>query len=416
LDGNAGKELIADGLLIPTTLTPFGLDGFDLVLQHHVVPFASYHFEWCPAMFKAACLTIIDLAIALCRHGLMLKDAHPWNILFDGWRPIWVDITSIVPMSVESRWAAADEFQDECFLPLLLMAQGRDKLARAIMAGREQIGKRELESIGASRSLVGDLLATVSSHFSPYRRKIFRGALRRARSSLTRARTRNSTAGSLPRFLGKVKIEVEKTEVPFQMPLKSPETGETESWTPKQRNVRRILQEKKPRTVLDIASGDGWFSRLAASFGSHVVAFDIDAEAGGRLFAHAVATGQSILPLVMDFVRPTMGGGLANHSHLAASERLRCELVLLLGVLHDLIFRYRRLSLSEIADGVARLAARWAVIEFIPPDDPEIGVLWTDWFAGYSLENFVEALRGHFSRIEQWPSYPDGRVLLLCER
>ena len=57
--------------------------------------------------------------------------------------------------------------------------------------------------------------------------------------------------------------------------------------------------------MLDIASGSGWFSGLAAQFGGAVVAFDRETEAVARLFMAAGARDLSILPLVMDFTRPT---------------------------------------------------------------------------------------------------------------
>jgi hypothetical protein len=91
-------------------------------------------------------------------------------------------------------------------------------------------------------------------------------------------------------------------------------------------------------------------------------------------------------------------------------------MVLLLGFLHDLVFRYRRLGLTEICDALASFSRRWLVVEFIPGDDAEVGPLWSNWFAGYNLDNFKTALGRHFSKIEVLPSYPGARVLLLCEK
>ena len=96
-------------------------------------------------MFKAAALTIINLAIGLARHDLMLKDAHPWNVLFDGCRPVWIDLTSIIPANGSREWPAESEFYDNCVYPLLLMAQGREKLARSIIAENEVVQRADLE-------------------------------------------------------------------------------------------------------------------------------------------------------------------------------------------------------------------------------------------------------------------------------
>ncbi len=416
LQGEAGKKLIAEGLLIETEVTPFALEGFDLVLRHRLLPFASYPFEWCSAMFKAACLTIINLAIGLTRHGLMLKDAHPWNVLFDGCQPIWIDLTSIIPANDSHTWLAEAEFYDQCLHPLLLMAQGREKLARSILADSEIVQRADLELLGGSRSLLIDVTTALLSHMPEQKRKVVRKTLRPLRSVVS---WKGGVARAMPLLprLDQIKREVENIKVPFCEAQASARTFQpNEQWDAKQHGVHQILNQTNPRTVLDIASGSGWYSQLAAHFGAEVATFDTDPEAVGRLFASARARQLSILPLLMDFTRPTAARGLANHSHIAATERFPCELVLMLGFLHELVFRYRRLGLNEICDGLALFAKRWVVVEFIPGDDPEVGALWSDWFKNYTLDNLKRALGRHFSRIEVLPSHPDSRVLLFCER
>jgi len=410
-ESDAGRELIAERLIVPTEVTPFAVEGYDLVLQHQRLPFASYPFEWPPAMFKAACLAIIDLALALSRHDLALKDAHPWNVLFDGVQPYWVDITSIIPGNGGAGWPAVHEFDNECLRPLLLMAHGREKFARALIVNEGAVEERDLELLGGSSSVLRDLLTAQASHLPPNAQRLARKVLRRIRPFFGKVGNQPSTP------LAAIRRTVEKIEVPFeQLPRLQAIGAPDDNWTAKQRCVHQILEEKKPRTLLDVAAGDGWFSLLAAESGSRVVAFESDSEAAGRLFAKARAGHPWILPLIIDFTRPTPARGLSNHSQIAATERFRCEMVLFLGFLHDLVFRYRRLGLNEIADGIALSSSRWAVVEFIPPNDPEIGSLWSGWFAGYSLDNLLIALRRHFPKIDQHSSTPAGRVLLLCEK
>lgn len=48
-------------------------------------------------MLKDAALLHIDLFIRLGRHGLVFKDWHPYNILFKGTNPVFVDFGSIIP-------------------------------------------------------------------------------------------------------------------------------------------------------------------------------------------------------------------------------------------------------------------------------------------------------------------------------
>jgi len=416
VQGEAVRDLVAAGLLVETEATPLALQGFDLVLKHRSFSFASYPFEWCAAMFKAAALTIINLAIGLARHDLMLKDAHPWNVLFDGCRPVWIDLTSIVPANGSHTWPAEGEFYDNCVHPLLLMAQGREKLARSIIAESEVVLRADLEMLGGSNSLLVDVTTALLSRFPEKKRRAVRKTLRPLRSVLAN-KSKAKPQMSLTQRLKQIKADVEKIQVPVGKAQSSDFSFQpNDSWNAKQHAVNQILREKKPRTLLDIASGSGWFSGLAAQFGCAVVAFDRETEAVARLFRAGGADDLSILPLVMDFARPTAARGLASHSHIAATDRFRCEMVLMLGFLHDLVFRYRRLGLNEISDGLALFSERWIVVEFIPGDDPEVGPLWSNWFEGYTLDNLKRALRRNFSKIEVLPSHPGSRVLLLCER
>ena len=48
-------------------------------------------------MLRDAALAILTLAAELAERGLTLKDSHPWNVLFHGTRPVWVDVTSVGP-------------------------------------------------------------------------------------------------------------------------------------------------------------------------------------------------------------------------------------------------------------------------------------------------------------------------------
>ena len=367
-------------------------------------------------MFKAAVLTIINLAIGLARHELILKDAHPWNVLFDGCRPVWIDLTSIVPGNGTRAWPAEGEFYDNCVHPLLLMAQGREKIARSIIAESEVVQRADLELVGGSHSLLVDVTTALLSRVPEEKRKAVRKRLRPLRAVLAN-KSKASPQIPLLQRLEQIKTDVENIRVPLGKSQSSDFNFQPNgNWNAKQQSLHQILREKKPRTVLDIASGSGWFSGLASQYSNAVAAFDTDPAVVARLFAAARASDLSILPLVMDFTRPSPARGLANHSHIAATDRFPCEMVLMLDFLHHLVFYYRRLGLNEICDGLALFSQRWVVVEFIPGDDPEVGSLWSDWFAGYTLDNFKRALQRHFPKIEVLPSHPSSRVLLLCER
>src|SRR5688572_29657346 len=62
-----------------------------LIIEHERVPFPSFPYEWPPEMLHEAALLTLDLADSLLEDGFGLKDATPYNILFNGPRAVFVD-------------------------------------------------------------------------------------------------------------------------------------------------------------------------------------------------------------------------------------------------------------------------------------------------------------------------------------
>src|SRR5580698_9828892 len=60
--------------------------------EHEVIPFPSFPSEWPPEMLAAAGFLTLDLAQKCLPHGWRLKDATPYNVLFRGSAPVFVDI------------------------------------------------------------------------------------------------------------------------------------------------------------------------------------------------------------------------------------------------------------------------------------------------------------------------------------
>lgn len=79
-------------------------------------------------MLKDAALTVLDLLLELAQCGLTLKDSHPWNVLFDAEKPVYVDLTSIVLLDGDS-WGGYDQFCRFYMNPLLLMSLGHERTA-----------------------------------------------------------------------------------------------------------------------------------------------------------------------------------------------------------------------------------------------------------------------------------------------
>ena len=90
-----------------------------LLLEHPRVFFPSYPWEWTPGQWVAAGELTLELCSELLHEGWILKDATPLNILFEGSRPVFVDLLSIERRDPRSPlWLAYGQFARTFLLPL----------------------------------------------------------------------------------------------------------------------------------------------------------------------------------------------------------------------------------------------------------------------------------------------------------
>src|SRR5919202_342883 len=84
------RALFAAGL-VPTRRTDVAMTEFPLVLEHYRVETPTIWREWSSWMLRDAAVMVCDLNIELLRAGYGAHDLHPWNVLFDHTRPLYVD-------------------------------------------------------------------------------------------------------------------------------------------------------------------------------------------------------------------------------------------------------------------------------------------------------------------------------------
>jgi hypothetical protein len=110
-DSGLMEELIREGLVPETTITDHSMDNFAIVLEHKKILSVTYPFEWSFEMLKDAASIVLKINIVAKKYGYQTKDCHPFNILFEGTCPQYIDIGSFVKIDPSSNdWIAYDEF------------------------------------------------------------------------------------------------------------------------------------------------------------------------------------------------------------------------------------------------------------------------------------------------------------------
>ncbi len=238
--------------------------------EHNLIPFPSFPYEWPREMLHAAAALTLDLAEAALEDGFGLKDATPYNVLFHGSRPVFVDVLSFERRDpLDSTWMAYAQFVRTFLLPLLAQRYFDLPLDRTLTGQRDGI---EPETIyrwaGMWRRLTPPFLSLVTlpnwlgspGDGEGYRRKraaspeqarfVLSGLLRQCRrqlNSLAPVSGGNSTwSGYLDHksLYSEAQLEQKEAFVRDALALARPQTA--------------------PYSVLDVGANEGRFSVLAA--------------------------------------------------------------------------------------------------------------------------------------------------------
>ena len=377
---------------------PIGVGG---AVEHPKVWFPSYPYEWPAEMLYAAAELTLNLATRLSNEGWGLKDATPYNILFEGPRPVFVDVCSFERRSPEDAlWRAYGQFVRTFLNPLIahctlgwpmdaLLFNSRDGIEAeqlyrwtpwlrrwfspsvltvtlpALLARRAG----RIQAAGPQRRLDGEQALWVFT-------RLLKGLQRKLEAARPRAESESRWTGYMQTC----------TYSPAQFEFKS-------------KFVADAMIGIQPRRTLDVGCNTGHFSKMAAAAGSRVIAIDRDPALVGTLWKEAAEQNLDIQPLIADFARPTPATGWRNSECASFLERAEnaFDLVLLLGTLHHLTVT-ERVPMLEVVNQAAA-AASHAIIEYVGPEDEMFRFLaWGNehLYGDYTVEAFEQACDKRF--------------------
>lgn len=402
-----------------------GAFGSPLILEHDRLPFINYPHEWTPSMLAGSGHLTLDLAEALLPRGWRLKDATPYNVVFDGPRPVFVDWGSFEERPPgDAVWLACSQFQQTFLLPLEACRHAGLTLRELFTESREGLSPDSASRlVPLYHRLAGSGLMTIT--------------LPRLLSGLVRAEHYERPAGADPEFaayalerlfsrlrqsLGQSRAPGEPRATGWQhyMAGRRAVSYSEEGFSGKAQFVEQILQAQKPASVLDAGCNTGFFSCMAARAGASVVACDEDAAVVDSLFRRAASASLNILPLHINLARPSPPLGWENSENFSFLDRAseRFDLMLMLALVHHLAIT-ERVPLNRIFQLAARLTRRHLVIEYVGPGDPMFQSLLRGrqhLHAGWSKESFEAAAAERFHCRASRPVEGQDRSIYLLER
>lgn len=414
--------------LVKTTLfdgqCSFPKQTHQAVLTHEKISYITYPHEWCALMLKEAALFHLKLQMDLLDNHLYLKDAHPWNILYENGKFVFVDIPSIVDNSDWHHFYQIMHgmFKPYFFLPLCGYAYGK----------REWIKKRmESTTLNAATDTIN------YRNCFPYKQLSFKNMLNLFKlitrlfkfDKILRKKTDIShTLKELYALIDNIPVEKENSDYKSYYIQKN-ELSDfmlNDAWNEKQRSIYQILLNTKISSVLDIACNTGWYSILAAKQGKKVVALDIDEACIEELYSQVKKHGLDIVPLhcalnLLTKDKYSIQSG--KRVLINFEERIKCDVVLALGILHHLVLGEGS-SFDEVFTLLSNLSNSQVVIEFVDRNDDKVKEEPSFFkafskdskkFEFYTLENFLEISKKYFGRCQILPSNPDTRKIIIFD-
>lgn len=422
IESNTYSELSSEGKMVETQWTPLHLEGFESVLKHRLIQFPSYCMEWPPEMLRDAALLTVDLCLKLIDDNLTLQDSYPWNILFEGTRPVFIDFGSIVSVNPSFLWIPYQQFCDFFYHPLLLQATNYRAVSRKFLfdyldgVPAEQL-VRLLNPLQKIR-LPGYFTRVSIPH--ALSRRMSSAKWEKKLQQSTKGLTQHISKANRKTFFRKLYKTIERIKFPAQKTVWNAYYSSTdEEQTRKKQNcVQKVLDRVGPKTVLDIGSNEGLFSSLAGRFGASVVAFEPDEQCVSQLYCRAKEKNLRVLPLVMDILNPTPSFGWCGKQFEPAWERFKADLVLVLALIHHLVFTKGQ-NFPRIIESIKAFQKEYALYEFVAKEDPMAARLRRrisfddEW---YTLSYFQKTLEDHYKSVEIIEKVSDTRTLILCRR
>ena len=369
-------ELVGEGSLVATRETddvpdlPTGLHGdVAAVLEHDVIPFVSYPYEWTFGMLRDAALLQLRILRRALAARMILKDSSPYNVQWRGATPVFIDVGSFEELHEGEPWVGYRQFCMLFLYPLLLQAWKDVPFQPWLRGDLDGISPQECRNLLSARDLLRrGVLTHVVLHSRLERRYEERDVdlKRELKSAGFRPELILANVKGLEKLITRLRWRPERSEWSEYGPETSYSGEDAER---KAGFVAEAVAAERPGLVWDLGCNEGRHARIAAEHADYVVAMDADAVVTDRLYTTLKDEQQErILPLTVDVCDPPPALGWRGRERRPLAERGKPDLTLCLALVHHVSIA-GNVPVAEFLDWL-RGVTKSLVIEFVAPEDP----------------------------------------------
>jgi SAM-dependent methyltransferase len=358
---------------------------------------------------KDAALLTLQLQQESMEHGMSLKDATPFNILFEGCRPVFIDTASFEKYNPEQPWVAYHQFCT-CFLaPLLLASYHSPQMIRMLQLYPEGIPLSVCASLLPGKSRLSSL-AFLHIHLP--------GQLSKGKGVKG---SQPFSSQKLKRILAHLEKGITHLKLSQKLTAWSDYYQETilseKYLLQKEQLVAEMISRISFYTAVDLGCNTGQFSLLLTKLGKRVIATDFDPLCIERLYLIHRNVDSGITPMVTDLMNPSAAIGFDNDERSSFKSRVKGELVMALALIHHLCISHN-LPFVKLAAFLSAMG-KYLLIEFVPKEDVKVKLLLEhreDIFTTYNIQDFKQVFSRFYEILREEPVPGTHRVMFLMEK
>ncbi len=427
------EKFALSGQLVPTwpvskSDVPVGLVSslpssvFQLV-EHEVIPFISYPYEWPFTLLKRAALHYLDFHLALLESNFTLSDASAYNVQFRGVHPVFIDILSIRPYRDGDYWAGYRQFCEQFLNPLLITSINDISFQNWFRGSTEGISVEDTAKLLPVRAkLSWKVLLHVILHarMTAKSRKFNRNS---DNSDINSQQSKPMPKKGLLWLIRTLRgwidgLEPRDTDKTVWQDYECNTSYALDEENSKRSFVVRYIEHRKPIELLDLGCNNGSYSQLALSGETErVIGIDFDRGAIEGAVVRADIHRLNLLPLIIDALNPSPNQGWAQREWLGFEDRINSDGLLALAFLHHVVIG-RNVPMAQAIDWLVALAPS-GVIEFVPKIDPMVQQMLrnrSDVFPDYNVDKFRQELARRSLIVNELIVSSSGRTLFEFER
>ena len=389
------------------------------LLRHERIPFVSYPYEWPFGMLKDAALLQLELVLAALDDDLILKDASPYNVMWRGAQPTFIDVGSFERLPEGEPWVGYRQFCMLFLYPLMLQAYKGIAPQSWLRGTVDGILPAQMRAVVSARDVIRrGVLTHVVLHARLERRhgerpREVKRELRQAGFSKELIRANVSKLRKLVARLDWTPPSGTWTGYADRSHYTS---ADTEA---KDRFVREVTGSRTWPLVWDLGSNDGRHAQIAAQAGGgYVVAMEGDHGAAELLYRSLRdEASEAIHPLVIDLTDPSPSLGWRGRERKSLPERGIPALILCLALVHHLSIA-GNVPVREVVDWLRSFGAA-LVVEFPTREDPMVERLLAAKRPGTHLDyerGFFERCLGEAFEVERTQELSSGTRVLYFVR